>query len=306
MASASRPFLSWRAPRGIVAAAVASIFALRLAEAGHPGAELLVPLTFMVIVGTIAINGLTASPLARWLRVAQPNPQGALIVGAHSWARAIAGALQAEGYAVLLVDTNWANLSAARKSGLQTYYGSILSEYIVDEIKLDGIGRLLGMTSNDEVNSLGVLHFAEVFGRAEVYQLPSESKETIPKHLRGRLLFGPQVTYAYLTDRFAAGAVIKTTSLTQQFDYDALQEIYGGSAIPLFLITESGDLVVLTKDESLTPRPDQTLISLVNPNDQPPAKAPQTIDQSQTGPAGANDLEPETKSGRVKRGNFDD
>ncbi|NIS38508.1 sodium:proton antiporter, partial [Candidatus Saccharibacteria bacterium] len=43
-------FLSWMAPRGIVAAAIASIFALRLSETGLPQTELLVPLTFSVIV----------------------------------------------------------------------------------------------------------------------------------------------------------------------------------------------------------------------------------------------------------------
>ncbi len=79
-----RTFLSCLAPRGIVAAAVASVFALRLAEAGYPQAELLIPLTFMVIVVTVAIYGLTAAPLAQRLKIAQPNPQGALIIGGHA------------------------------------------------------------------------------------------------------------------------------------------------------------------------------------------------------------------------------
>lgn len=69
-----RLFLAWLAPRGIVAAAVASVFAFRLLEAGHPQAELLVPVTFIVIAGTVAIYGLSVSPLARRLKVAQPNP----------------------------------------------------------------------------------------------------------------------------------------------------------------------------------------------------------------------------------------
>jgi len=99
--------LAWLAPRGIVAAAVASVFALRLSEAGYPQAELLVSLTFIVIAGTVAIYGLSAPAVARWLKVAESNPQGVLIVGSHAWARTIAQTLQAEKYRVLLVDCNW-------------------------------------------------------------------------------------------------------------------------------------------------------------------------------------------------------
>ncbi|MEZ4591031.1 MAG: sodium:proton antiporter [Chloroflexota bacterium] len=66
-----KTFVSWMAPRGIVAAAVASIFALRLEEAGYAGAESLVALTFLVILATVIIYGLTAAPLARWLGLAE-------------------------------------------------------------------------------------------------------------------------------------------------------------------------------------------------------------------------------------------
>jgi hypothetical protein len=223
----------------------------------------------MVIIGTVAIYGLTAFPVARWLRLAKPHPQGVLIVGAHAWAQAIASGLQAQGFQVLLVDTNQANVSAARMAGLPTYYGSILSEDALDEIELEGIGRLLALTSNDEVNSLAALHFAEVFGRAEVYQLPPEGKEEnrkeiVPRHLRGRLLFEPEITHSYLTRRFTEGAVIKATRLTKEFDYDAFQRLYGEAATLLFLINEAGDLIVVTANNPPLPRPGQVLISMVN------------------------------------------
>ncbi len=268
-----RFFLSWMAPRGIVAAAVASIFALSLAEAGYPQAERLVPLTFMVIIGTVTIYGLTASPLARWLQISEPHPQGVLITGAHPWARAIAKALQAQGYQVLMIDTNRVDISAARMDGLPTYYGSVLSEYILDEIELGGIGRLLALTSNDEVNSLAALHFTDVFSRAEVYQLSPED-EAVSPHLRGRLLFRTGVTYTELDHRFARGEEIKTTKLTSEFDYEAFRARYGETAIPLFLINENGKLVVLTKDNQSEPRPGKLLISLVGPVEETPNAGP--------------------------------
>ena len=82
LTSKERAFLGGIAPRGIVAAAVASVFADRLTEAGIPGAEQLVPVTFFLIVGTVAIYGLGAAPLARALKVSSAEPQGVLFAGA--------------------------------------------------------------------------------------------------------------------------------------------------------------------------------------------------------------------------------
>jgi NhaP-type Na+/H+ or K+/H+ antiporter len=152
-----RALISWIAPRGIVAAAVASIFALRLAEAGYAGAEQLVSVTFIVIIGTVIVYGSSAAPVARWLGLAQADPQGILLLGAHPWARAIAAELKDEGVPVRLVDTNYANISAARMAGLPVYYGNALTEGALDNIDLQGIGRMLALTANDEVNSLAAL-----------------------------------------------------------------------------------------------------------------------------------------------------
>ncbi len=90
-----RLFLAWMAPRGIVAAAVISIFAIRLAEIGIPNSESLMPLTFQVIIGTVAIYGITAPFVARWLKVAKPDPQGVLFAGAQPWVQKIANTLKA-------------------------------------------------------------------------------------------------------------------------------------------------------------------------------------------------------------------
>ncbi|MBZ0291604.1 MAG: sodium:proton antiporter, partial [Anaerolineae bacterium] len=146
-----RAFLGWLAPRGIVAAAVSAIFALELSHIGYAGAEALMPVTLLVIVGTVSIYGLSAAYVARWLKVSQPEPQGVLMVGAHPWAREIALALKDNGITVLLVDSNWGNIHAARMLGLSTYYGNVLSEDTMEDIPLDGIGRLMALTRNDEV-----------------------------------------------------------------------------------------------------------------------------------------------------------
>ncbi len=261
-------FISWMAPRGIVAAAISSIFALRLAEVGRPQTEYLVPLTFMVIIGTVAIYGLTALPLARWLGLAQSHPQGLLIVGAHPWARALAKAVQNEGVKVLLVDSNPFNAYSARMEHLPCINANIFAEHLFDKLDLDGIGRLFALTSNDEANSLAALHFRELFGSAEVYQLAPadpnpESDETSTHHLRGRYLFGKDLNHRKLTELFASGAAIKTTKLTKEFDYEDFQNHYNGQATPLLLIEENWNLQVNAANESLTPRPGQSIIALI-------------------------------------------
>lgn len=260
-----RLFISSLAPRGIVAAAVSSVLALRLEEIGYESAEHIVPLIFFVIIGTVLIYGLSASPLARLLELADPNPQGVLIVGAHRWARRMALALKSLGVRVLLVDTNRREVAQARMEGLEGYCGTILSENFLFENQIGGIGRLLALTSNDETNSLATLHFSDTFGRGEVYQLPPDSKEAIPKYLSGRLLFGEGITYDYLDERFAQGAVIKVNRLTNRFTFNAFQRFYGRKVVPLFCVDEEENLKIFNTDTSLEPEPGQTLISLVDP-----------------------------------------
>jgi NhaP-type Na+/H+ or K+/H+ antiporter len=274
--------LNWRertliasiAPRGIVAAAVSSIFALELAHAGYEEADFLVSITFMVIIGTVAIYGLGAAPLARLLGLAQPDPQGILMVGAHPWARVMAAELGRQGIAVRLVDTNYRNISAARMAGIPVHFGNALTEGALDQIDLEGIGHLLALTSNDEVNSLAAVNFGEIFGHNDVYQLPPERLETdgdevVPRRLRGLFLFDTRANYWYLTARFDAGAAIKTTNLTESFDFQTFMN-RNVDAIPLFLIGENGDLSVFTVKNPPVPSPGQRLVALVSSHDTAP------------------------------------
>lgn len=268
-----RVFLGFMAPRGIVAAAVASIFSLELMELGYPGAEKLAPVMFLVIVGTVALYGLGAGRVARWLGVATPNPQGMLLLGASDWVRAVAQALKAEGVEVTLVDANWQNVAQARQDGLEAKCDNILAEYAFEDLELDGIGRFLALTPNDEVNSLATVHASDVFERSNVYQLAPEGADEggrltdMPAHLQGRILFDTVATHAEITKRFAQGATIKRTGLTDEFGFDEFVEHYRGAALPLFVVTETRKVRVLEAQRKVPVRAGQTLISLAFEND---------------------------------------
>lgn len=265
-------FLALVAPRGIVAASVASVFALRLSSEGFEEAGILVPLTFLVIVGTVGFCSLTAPPVARWLKVADSNPQGVLFVGAHAWVRAVAEVLSNRGFRVLLVDTNRQNIIAARLAGLETYSGSALAEYALDEMDLGGLGRLIATTPNDWINVLVVQRFTRVFGRSGVYQLPSPEEKgngkSVHRHLHGRWVFGKGVTFARLAGHAARGATVKATNLTEEFTFESYREMHGNHAVPMFLVRDEKRLIVLAEDQSIEPKPGDVLISLVDPEEE--------------------------------------
>lgn len=264
-----RAFLAWMAPRGIVAAAVASLFGLQLEANGFTGGEELVSNTFLIIVGAGFLYGFSAGPMARFLGVQQKDAQGVLFLGAHLVSRELAKQIQSGGFKVLLVDTNWGNVSAAKLDGLPAHYGNILSEHIVEDVDLDGIGRLFALTPNDEANSLAALRFAEHFGRAEVYQLPHDNSharevKVHPQHLRGRFLFGEGEHYQVLQQQMRDGAIIKTISISEEFSFEQVKENYSELFIPLVLIDDDR-FTVMTQDLGFTPKAGQRVIALVKP-----------------------------------------
>lgn len=266
-----KAFLGWIAPRGIVAAAVSSLFASKLVAAGFEGAETLVPLVFLVIASTVLLGSLTAKPVGQALGVAEPDPQGFLILGAHGMARRIAKFLKGEGLPVLLADTNWSNVAAARLEGLPAYYGSVLSDRSDDEVRLSGIGRLLALTSNDEANALAALKYARAFGTQNVFQLAPgrsrPSREGLSIEQRGRLAFGPEVDYARLEELFERGAVLSRSDVEGR---SAAQEVEGrdeADSVPLFLIS-GGRVRCLARDDGVASETSGTLVSLVAPLDE--------------------------------------
>ncbi|WP_426809476.1 cation:proton antiporter [Pseudomonas sp. WOUb67] len=266
-----RALLAWIAPRGIVAAAVSAIFAIRLHQAGHQDALLLVPLTFAVIIGTVVLQSATARPLARLLKVAEPAPSGFLIVGANGPARAIAKALQQLGCRVLLTDSSWENIRAARMDGLPTYFGNPASQHADAHLDLVGLGHLLGLSPAGEINALACARFRHDFGHGRLFVLASGlEKQRSDKHRaaeehRGHLLGANSMTYLQLANRLHQGAELYSTNLTEGFDWDAYQALHGERAHLLFARDGHGWVHVASPDNPLQPQPGWTLVALIEP-----------------------------------------
>jgi CPA1 family monovalent cation:H+ antiporter len=269
-----RALIAWVGPRGIVAAAIAAIFALRLSALGHPEAELMVPLAFSVIIGTVVLQSATARPLASLLGVAEPEPTGFLIIGANPVARAVGKALTEHGFNVLLTDTGWENVRAARMQGLPIYYGNPVSEHADRHLELVGIGRMLGLSYVDDLNALAAMRYRAEFGTGSIFALQSTNERIkVEKHSaarkhRGRTLFGEDVTYATLADLLEKGAKIRSTPLTEKFGYSDLYKQARAHLIPLFAISPRGELRIFSTDRDLEPQARWTVLSISESQEQ--------------------------------------
>lgn len=265
-----RHLLAWIAPRGIVAAAISAIFAIRLTAAGYGEAELLVPLTFSVIIGTVVLQSATARFIAKWLGVAEPEPKGFLVIGANLVARTIAKALQQAGFRVLLVDNSWEKVSKARMEGLETYYGEPVSEHADRNLDLVGIGRMLALSPRGALNVLSCMHYRMELGAKSVFaiqvaaDLEMSKEHKAVSQRRWQVLFGPEVTFSSLTKALVHdGWELRTTTLTQTFDFNAYLQQNGQGAVPLFAVTPKGNVVFFTAGRRLSPLPGWVVISLV-------------------------------------------
>ncbi|UCF66624.1 MAG: cation:proton antiporter [Acidobacteriota bacterium] len=147
-----RGFISWLAPRGIVAAAVASLFAETLADHGISGGESLRALVFLVIAVTVLVQGLTGSAVAHILGLRRPVRRGWAILGANGLGRALARSFREQGEEVLLIDANPEVTHTAQDEGFRIVFGNALEERTLIRADVDSRAGCLAVTPNDEVN----------------------------------------------------------------------------------------------------------------------------------------------------------
>ena len=265
-----RVLIAWIGPRGIVAAAISALFALRLQSAGYEDAALLVPLTFMIIIGTVVLQSTTARPLARWLGVVEPEPRGLLLIGANAVARTIAAALKDRGIHTVVADANWENIQKARMQGLQTYYGNPISEHADRHLDLIGIGRVVGLSPQGDLNVLAGLRYRAEFGKNAVFALQTSAEKTasdkhrVATHQRGYTLFGNGTSYAQLASLISQGAGIRSTQLSESFTFENYLA-RNKRAIPMFAISPKGRLHIFTAEKQVRPETGWTVLGLIAP-----------------------------------------
>lgn len=149
-----KAFLAWVAPRGIVAAAISSLFAARLTDAGIPGGDALRALVFLVIGATVVLQGGTASAVAGLLGLRRTADRGFAILGANPLARLLATRLQAAGEDVVVMDASQDSTTQAQAQGLRVVFGNAMEERAMLSAHLESRRGIVGLLTNPAQNLL--------------------------------------------------------------------------------------------------------------------------------------------------------
>lgn len=219
--------ISFIAPRGVVAVAVAGLFAAELTAIGRPEGALFVPLAFALVFATVLFAGFFIGPISKSLDLAAGGGDGVMIVGANPWSLGLAKALKEMDIKVLVADTNWRRLRGARLEGHKTFYGEVLSENADFRLDHSAFNHLIAATPNDAYNALVCVEFAPELGRHRVFQVTSQENDeddadTIAFTSRGRTLTSRGRSFDALTRDWWGGWRFRSTTLSEEYTLDDL------------------------------------------------------------------------------------
>lgn len=237
-------FISWIGPKGIVAAAVASLFSLTLIKnpdiVDPQEAELLLPLVFSMIVGTVVIQGSSAKWVASMLGVVRKEPTGIIFVGANELARKIAKRIIDHGHDVVMVDTSTTSVKVAQKMGLPAIEANVLSDSIFEDVDLSQMGRLAAVTSNSGLNEAACRWFEKELGEKNTLRLASKEEaenENLP--LAKNVLFNAHVDFVALVQYVRKKDAYAEQLFENQNSFDEWYEKQHQKIIPICLLSES-------------------------------------------------------------------
>ena len=164
-------FLSSVAPRGIVSAALATIFAFSLQSEGSHSLDVFLPISFVVIMGTILFYSFISIFAGQLPNVKEEPRHGILIVGANPFALLFAKELQKRDVRVVFIDTNIRYCQKARKKNFEAYNGSGIDGEFLAALDLKGIGKMVALTPNHELNVLACQTVSQFLTPQDVFRL---------------------------------------------------------------------------------------------------------------------------------------
>lgn len=247
-----RAFAAGIDPRGIVAGATASAFGISLSQAGVAGAEKILPIAFVAILGTVVIYGLGALPLARALGVAGEGATVVLVVGGNPQARALATALVRAGVRVRVWSGTPEEQRALRAAGLTVDRGRMMLGALVREAELEEITDALLLTTDDDFNLMAAATLREELGRGHVFRLaPDETGNLAAPRDQTDVLGDRRLTAAELGRRLRDGV-----------HEAAGDETDATGKLPLFVVAPGGAIRVVTPTAPPHARADDKVLSL--------------------------------------------
>jgi NhaP-type Na+/H+ or K+/H+ antiporter len=192
-----KTFLAWVAPRGIVAASVASLFSIALTKSGINGGDAIKALVFLTIILTVFLQGLTARWVATWLKVRSTEATGAMIVGCNPLGRMVAHLIQDNGEAVTMIDANPEYCAQAQSENLQVVLTSALDMATLSTAGAATVGSFLTLTSSPEVNSVLAQRILEEFRPPRVLAALTDAPASSQLTVAAEKLSTPEVMRAF-------------------------------------------------------------------------------------------------------------
>ncbi len=242
-----KSFISWVGPRGIVAAGIASLFGLKLAAKGEPGAEYITPLVFMIVLGTVLLNATTARFMAKLLGVFLTKSDGIIIVGASKISRLIADYLQKNDRRVVLIDSNVEHINNAKSMGLEAIEGNVYSDELLADIELNDVGFLLSLTGSTSVNNYVIDKFKPMFGEQGAYRLVSSEEMKSGINVNSTELFTDRDDFINLSEIVRDFPIVNEVEVDSKEAYNEIMSklISNDFTVPLFLKEGEGEIHIL-------------------------------------------------------------
>ena len=246
-----RALVGWIAPRGIVALTVTGYFSNLLVAEGYQDAEMLLALTFALVIVTVLAHGFSIQPLAKKLGLAHAGKPGLVIVGANKFSIALADFLKKEDIPVLIVDYNDRHINHAIEMGIEHHQGEILYEVANYNLDLVIYKKMLLNTPIPLYNVMVSRQFASKIGRANIClvnvlgdKLKDDFKEL--KHIDVPRLGDYRATYLKLIGLVNEGYKFNKTQITDEFTEEDYYDAMDYRRVNLFVMTKGGDIEFFT------------------------------------------------------------
>ncbi|MGG0506155.1 sodium:proton antiporter [Priestia megaterium] len=261
--------IGWIAPRGIVALTVSSYFAKVLIDEGFKDASILTTLTFALVFATVCAHGFSLSWLAKKLDLSIGEEPGILLVGSNDFTVAFASKLEQLGYPVLVADSSWERLRAARRAEVDVYHGEVLAEQTEYHLDLTPYEYVIAATELDAYNALVCTAFLQDMGRNNVFQLSirdqEDSREDVDEIMhtvRGRMLFKKGITWEFLHHKMEHGYTVYNTKITDEYTYETYLEEKSDDSLLLAVSKQGKVLSFFAHDQEINVNVGDTVLSL--------------------------------------------
>ena len=147
-----RVFMSTVAPRGIIPASVATLFAIELqAEGAVAEAQVLAGTVFLIIFATVVFQGGLARQIAELLDVV---PMRTIIAGGGEVGSALAERLERDGENVVIVEIDDETVQELRENGHRAVQGDAGEADVLRSAGIENAGMVVATTRDDDVNLL--------------------------------------------------------------------------------------------------------------------------------------------------------